>query len=295
MDLVVGATGYVGSAVCKRLVESGREVAALVRPGGEGSPKREALRSLGVELIEGDLKDPASLAAACAGKATVVSTASASLSRQAGDTIETVDRDGQRNLVDAAAAGGVSRFVYVSFSKNMTTDSPLMAAKRAVEQHLQSSGMGYTILRCSFLTEIMLSAVCGFDTGAGSVVVYGTGDSPVSWLAIDDVAELVAISLDDAAADKAVIELGGPEQLSMLDVVRVFEEVSGRSYTTQSVPVDALRAQIDTAEDDVQRSLAAIMVDYAKGDAVDMEATLSRFPLQLTSVRDYAVRTLSAG
>jgi uncharacterized protein YbjT (DUF2867 family) len=277
------------------LVDSGREVTALVRPGGGEGDKLAALRALGVELVEGDLKDPASLVAACADKTTVVSTASASLSVQAGNSIQAVDLDGQRNLVDAARANEVSQFVYISFSKNMDTDSPLTAAKRTVEQHLQASGMGYTILRCSFFMEIMLSLPCGFDVGAGRAVVYGTGDKPISWLSIDDVAAMVALSLAEPAARNAVIEFGGPEQLTMFDVVRVFEEASGRSFTTSVVPEEALQADMDAAADDFHRARAAVMVNYAHGDPIEMAATSARFPLPLTSVRSYADRVLSSG
>ncbi|HJV09277.1 MAG TPA: NmrA family NAD(P)-binding protein, partial [Acidimicrobiales bacterium] len=81
--LVVGSTGLLGSRVCKELAAQGKPVAALVRNAGDDA-KVGALRAAGVELVEGDLKDPASLERACQGRTAVISTASASLSRQAG-------------------------------------------------------------------------------------------------------------------------------------------------------------------------------------------------------------------
>jgi uncharacterized protein YbjT (DUF2867 family) len=292
MDLVVGGTGYLGSAVCRRLVEGGREVAALVRPGQRNDPRQAELRALGVTLVEGDLKDPASLAAACAGIATIVSTASATLSSQAGNSIKAVDLDGQRDLIDAAAAAGVSQFVYISFSKNMDTPCPLTSAKREIERHLQAGGMGYTILRCSFFMEIMLSLPCGFDVLGGSAILYGTGEDPISWVSIEDVARLVLMTLEDPAARSAVVEFGGLERLTMREVVRVFEQASGKSWTTQVVPEEMLRAQMEEADDDVVQSKAAVMVNYAHGDAVDMTETAQRFPVRTTSVREYADRAV---
>src|SRR4051794_37474846 len=97
--LVVGATGYLGGKISRELVAHGKPVAGMVRTGDDGS-KLAGLREAGVELVEGDLKDPASLARACAGRTAVVTTASASLSRQAGDDVESVDRDGHRSLID---------------------------------------------------------------------------------------------------------------------------------------------------------------------------------------------------
>jgi nucleoside-diphosphate-sugar epimerase len=108
--LVVGATGLLGGRVCKELAAQGTPVAGMVRSSGDDA-KVGALRAAGVELIEGDLKDPTTLQRACQGRTAVISTASASLSRQAGDSIQSVDLDGQRSLIDAAKAAGVGKFV----------------------------------------------------------------------------------------------------------------------------------------------------------------------------------------
>ncbi|MDQ6726727.1 MAG: SDR family oxidoreductase [Actinomycetota bacterium] len=291
MILVVGATGYLGGRVCQELVAQGKPVTAMVRAGDDDA-KVAPLRAAGVELVEGDLKDPASLERACQGKSAVISTASSSISSQSGDTIDTVDRDGQRHLVDAAKGAGVGRFVYISFSKNMVTEGPLTAAKRAVEQHLMASGLDYTILRCGFLMEIMVTPMVGFDFANASAVVYGTGESPVSWVSIDDVARLAVVSLDTPAAGNAVFEFGG-EAVTMHEAVRIFEEVSGRTFEVQHVPEEALEAQRDAATDLVAKSLGALMLDYARGDAIDAGPALAACPMELTTMHDYAAKVLS--
>ena len=94
MVLVVGATGLVGGAVCQKLVQRGEKVRALVR-GTSSNERVGALRSSGVELCTGDLKNPDSIAAAFHGVDAVISTASSTLSRQPGDSIESVDAAGQ--------------------------------------------------------------------------------------------------------------------------------------------------------------------------------------------------------
>lgn len=128
MILVVGATGLVGSDVCLRLAKRGKPVRALVRVTSDKS-KVEALRAAGVELCFGDLKEPASLALACRGASAIVSTASSTLSRAAGDSIETVDAAGQLNLVEAAKAAQVDRFVFVSFRQPKGMSFPVAEAK----------------------------------------------------------------------------------------------------------------------------------------------------------------------
>lgn len=160
MVLVVGATGLVGGGVVKRL-----RAAALVRAGAFAG-KRSELDGSGATIVEGDLKDPRSLRTACSGIDTVISTASATLSRGAGDNIETVDRDGQLNLIEAAKAAGVTHFIYVSFSGTVDEQFPLRDAKRAVEQRLKESGIPYTIVRPSiFLHGNLAQPDGGFRRG----------------------------------------------------------------------------------------------------------------------------------
>jgi uncharacterized protein YbjT (DUF2867 family) len=290
--LVVGATGFLGTRVCRELAAAGKAVAAMVRTGDDA--KLEPLRAAGVELIEGDLKDAASLVRACQGKTGVVSTASASISARSGDSIQSVDLDGQRRLIDAAVGAGVSRFVYISFSSNMTTEAPLMAAKRSVEQHLNASGLDYTILRCGFLMEIMLDPVVGFDYANAKAVVYGSGENGLSLISMDDVARMAVLCLDRTEAHNATIEFGGPEAVTLHEVVRVFEEVGGRPFEVQHVPEERLVAQWEGAPDALSKSLGAIMVDFARGDPIEMGPTLERFPMRLTSVHDYAARVAAA-
>jgi len=292
VNLVVGATGYLGSRVCKELAAQGKPVTGMVR-AGDDEAKLAALRSAGVELVEGDLKDPASLERACAGMDAVISTASSSIARQSGDTIQTVDLDGQRSLIDAAVAGGVGRFVYISFSKNMVTDGPVTAAKRAVEAYLQGSGLTYTILRCGFLMEIMVSPLGGFDYAGGTAAVYGSGETGLSLVSMDDVARLVAASVDSPDGANAVIEFGGPEPVTLHEVVRIFEEESGRTFEVQHVPDEALRAQWEQAPDDFSKSISALVIDYASGDVIDNGPAQAAFPMELTSVRDYARKVLA--
>src|SRR5689334_15901881 len=114
MKLIVGATGLLGGEIVSLLRARGSRVRALVRPTAD--PARLAwLRDRGADLVTGDLKDRASLDAACRGVDAVLTTASSTLSRQPGDSIATVDRRGQLDLIEAAEAAGVRHCVYVSF------------------------------------------------------------------------------------------------------------------------------------------------------------------------------------
>jgi len=286
MNLVVGATGLLGSEVCRLLAGQGKPVKALVRSTSDQN-KVARLQSLNMEIARGDLKDRSSLEDACRGVDAVISTASSTLSRQEGDSIQTVDLEGQLNLIDAAKATGVDRFVLISLSQ-AGVEFPLQTAKRTAEEHLKSSGLSYTILQPTCFMEIWLGPALGFDAANAKVQIYGSGENKISWISYKDVAEFAVASLDNPEARNAVIELGGPEALSPVEVVRIFEELQGRKFEVQHVPEEALRKQKETASDPLQQSIAGLMLYYSGGNVIDMRETLGKFPMQLTSVRDYA-------
>ena len=287
MILVAGATGFLGREICRRLVAQGRHVRGLVRPTSDPDAVQH-LQDLGVQTVEGDLRAPASLENACDGVETVISTATVARSRQPGDSVEATDQQGQINLVDAAHVSGVEQFIYISYSGQIGVDDPLTTAKRAVERRVRESGMVYTILRPSVFMETWLSPRLGFDFSNARATVYGAGERKISWVSLRDVAAFAVRAIDDRAAIDATIEIGGPEALSPNEVVRIFEEASGRRFEVEHVPEEALRAQAATADDSLQRSFTALMLGYANGDEIPMEETLRQYPLELMSVRDYA-------
>ena len=287
MILVVGSTGLLGSEIVRQLREQNKPVRALVRKTSD--PEKVAhLKGMGATIIEGDLTDKASLVRACQGVETVITTATTTASQTPGDTIPKVDHTGQLALVDVASEAGVSQYVYISYSGNLDTDSPLTTAKRTVEQRVRKSGMTYTILRPSCFMEVWLSPRIGFDYPNHKATIYGEGKNPLSWISYVDVARFAVMAVDQPAARNAVLELGGPDELSPNEVVKIFEEATGQSFEVNYVPVEALQAQKAGTDDPLQQSFSALMLDYARGDPIDMADTLKTFPVQLTSVREYA-------
>lgn len=284
--LVAGATGFLGSEICRQLIEKKKKVKGLVRATSD-SGKIAQLKESGVEIIEGDLKDKASLEKSLQGVSAIISTVSSTLSRQEGDSIQTVDDEGQNNLVAAAVSAGVSQFVYVSFCA-MPGQFPLQTAKRKVEKHLADSGLSYTILQPTYFMEIWLSPALGFDFPNAKANIYGEGKNKISWIAVKDVASFAVASLDNPAAKNKIIQLGGPEALSPLEVVNIFETTRGKKFDLQFVPEEAMKAQKAGAKDTLSESFAALMLGVANGSEINMKNTIDVFPMQLTSVNEYA-------
>jgi uncharacterized protein YbjT (DUF2867 family) len=176
MNLIAGATGTLGSEICRRLAAKGKPVRALVRTTSDPETV-EALRNCGAEIVQGDLCNRASLDAACNGATAVISTVSSMPSRYVPgeNDIECVDVAGLTSLIEAAQAAGVQHFVYTSFSGNLDLDYPLRNAKRMVEQRLKESGITYTVLRPSYFMESWFSPMVGFDAANATAQIYGTG------------------------------------------------------------------------------------------------------------------------
>jgi uncharacterized protein YbjT (DUF2867 family) len=286
--LVAGATGFLGSEICRQLIAKNKNVKGLVRVTSDPD-KVAQLKGSGVEIIEGDLKNKGSLDNALRGVSAIISTVSSTLSRQEGDSIQTVDDEGQINLIDAAARAGVNHFVYVSFCA-MPGQSPLETAKRKAEKHLIASGLTYTILQPTFFMEVWLSPMLGFDYPNAKATIFGEGKKKISWIAIKDVASFAVASLGNPAAKNSIIELGGPEALSPLEVVTIFETSKKKKFELQFVPEEALRAQRDGSRDPLSESFAILTLGVVYGSEIDMSKTLAIFPMQLTSVIDYANR-----
>jgi uncharacterized protein YbjT (DUF2867 family) len=293
MNLIIGATGIVGGEVCRRLASEGRPVRALVRT--TSNPERvEMLRRMGAEIVTGDLKAPDTLRAACRDVDAVVSTAATTISRQPDDSIRATDLNGQKALVDAAAEAGVQRFVYVSVANTFPADNPFIAAKRAVEEHVAGSGVPYTVLGPVHFMEVWLGPFFGWDPANGRARTLGPGDRAFSWISVGDVAEFCVRSIDaDAALDRR-IDLGGPEALTAMDVVRILEEEAGRPFDVEHIPVEALRQQREAARDEYDVSMAALAMATATGEGrVDMSETAATFGVPLTSVRDFVRRSFT--
>ena len=285
MILVAGATGLVGSEICRRLIKRGEPVRALVRETSSRE-KVETLRSSGVEICIGDLKDPGSINAACRGIATVISTASSTLSRQPGDSIESVDRAGQLNLVDAAKGANVDRFVFVSFRRTPAMTFPLAEAKAQVERAIE--GLNFTTIQASWFMEVWLSPALGFDYTNASARIYGTGMNRISWVSFRDVAEMCVVAVRHPSAARQTIEFGGPEALSPLEVVGRFERISGKRYAVEHVSEQALVEQFEGAIDPLQKSFVALMLGYARGDAIAMGPVVDTYGVKLSSIDEYA-------
>jgi len=285
MILVVGATGKLGSTVTRMLLAQGQPVRIFARSHSPYQPLVDA----GAQVVLGDLKQRSSLNAACEGVDIVITTASAG-ERGGEDTVQTVDWEGNRNLIDAAKTAGVKQFIFVSVAfADSNSPVPIWQAKGKTENYLRESGLPYTIIAPNGYMEALMPMVVGMPAMMGQpVTLVGEGRRKHSYISVSDVAAFVLASIGHPAALNQKLIIGGPEPVSFRDAVAIYERVLGRSIPVRSV---APGEPMPGLPEIVPQLLAGLdMFD----SPIDMTETVHTFGIQLTPLEEVARRTVTS-
>jgi uncharacterized protein YbjT (DUF2867 family) len=277
MILVVGATGSLGGMITRELLARGKDVRILVREGRNYAP----LVAAGAKPAIGDLKDRASLDAACRDVDAIVSTATAII-RQPPDTIETVDDVGYRNLIEAAKAAGVRHFVFTSaLGSSADSPVPLMRLKAQNEQRLRESGMTYTILMPNVYIEVWGGIVVAAPLAQGKPVpLVGEASRHHSMVSMRDVVPFAIEAIDHPAARNATIVIGGPRPVSWSEVVASAERIVGHKIETRSVePGESIEG--------LPPGVAGLLFAMETYDSpIDMDETARTYGVTLTPIEE---------
>jgi len=258
--------------------------------------RARALAGPGVEVVTGDLRDPESLARACRGAEIVLSSAHG-FPGSGANTPLTVDLQGTRDLVRAARLAGVKRFVMVS-AVGAAPDHPvdLFRCKHGAEEAVREGGMPFVIVRATAFMEFWAAMVGGPVLDQGKVTIFGRGVNPINFVSVGDVASVVLAALTDPGLEGQTLEVGGPEDLTLVEVAEIFEKESGRPARRTHVPLPLMKF-LAKAMRPVNPALARQI-----GAGVWMDTTDLRFaaretsglsPGKLTRVSDVARRMAS--
>ena len=188
------------------------------------------------------MRDGAALEAAVAGCDAVVSAFTAFGRPQGGD-LRSADLQGSVNLMRAAEKAGSGHFVLVSFH-GAAPDSPLELGrvKYQVEQVLQASRLSWTIIRPTASMEIWATLLAAPLLEHHKTRIFGRGDNPINFVSQRDVAAFIELALTDSRLRGQAIDVGGPENLSVNQLVHRFEELTGATGGEQHIPLPMLRA-----------------------------------------------------
>src|ERR687890_2188107 len=275
--LVVGATGRVGGAAVERLLEAGFEVRALVR----GPEKGARLRSLGAETVVGDATTPDTLGPAVEGCAGVFSALGAGPGRGGAQTVE---YQGNLNLLSAARSAGVERFVYSSVH---LADHPLARSVGAFREKarfekelLAAEDVSFTVLRPAIFMETLDMMIQG-----PVAFVPGSQQRPVSFIAAHDIARAAVRSFQADLLGR--YELAGPETLTFDDAFERLARGRGKRIRVFHVPLIAMRLYGRTSP--YARELANMMAFFdAAGFAADPSALQDTFGVPALSIEEWA-------
>ena len=232
--LQVGATGYLGGRVLRELLVRGKRVRALVRPGSDPSSLPKA-----VEVVRGDLLDPASLRAAASDVSAIVTSAIGYSPRREGDSLRT-DRDGNRNLVDAAKREHVPRFVLLSILQcDQAPDVPHFWAKKETEDYLAQQGVPFVSLRPGaflYAPEGGFGQMVRAGLEQGQVLGMTPEGVRITYIAPSEVARAIAMAVDEPRALGHKIDLGSDRPLSGPEYAALIGKILGRPITLASMP-----------------------------------------------------------
>ena len=284
MILIVGATGQLGGLITRKLLAKGQTVRILARDASAWWPLADA----GAHVVFGDLKDRASLAEACEEVDVVITTANSAL-RGGEDNVQTVDTDGNRNLIDAAREANVKQFIFTSaFGVLPDSPVPLFQAKAHSEAYLRSSGLLYTILAPDGFMDVWIPMIFAGPVMSGqSVTIIGEGRRKHSFIAVCDVAAFAIAAIGHPEAMNRHLPLGGPEAVSWHDVAAAFERALGRE-----IPVANLTpGQPLPGLPDIVGHLMAGLEMY--DSVIEMGETTKVFGVNQTSLEDFVRGMLS--
>lgn len=271
MILVAGGTGFLGRSIVAALRREGHVVRVLSR----GDKPNPWVSDRGVSVVTGDVRDAATLGDAFAGVESLVIAVQfpghpVEVPKK-GLTYDEYDRKGTENLVAAAKKAGVKRVVYLSgagVGEGRTEE--WFVAKDAAEAAVRNSGITYTILRPSWVygpRDRALNKFAFFARTMPVVPLPGPGKAKVQPVHVDDVGIAVARALTTPAAENEVIEIGGPQLLSIRQIVREMLTVMGRRRAVIGTPTPLVKMGASLLYRAPGRLLSPRAVDFANGES----------------------------
>jgi divinyl chlorophyllide a 8-vinyl-reductase len=202
--LVVGATGYIGSAVVTESVRQGYDVIAVTR-----SLKTDR-QFEGADVVLADVQDPASIAKIFNRKIDIVISCLACRSGLAQD-FDDIDYKATLNVLNAALENGTDQFILLSAICVRKPDLPLQLAKLKMEDALIRSGIDYTIVRPTAYFWVFDAQTRMIENGKPGFLI-GTGDQAChNPIAKEDLAEFMVGCIGSSEHINRLHIIGGPE------------------------------------------------------------------------------------
>lgn len=282
---VAGGTGFLGRRFVEALTDAGHDVVVMT-----SSPQRAA----GPGYVHGDVLRPETLRPAVAGSDAVVQSLTFPTfpvekpSRRY--TFDEFDGAGTEALVAAAAAEGVSRYVYLSGAGAAAEAARhWFRAKWRGEQAVLGAGLAGVAVRPSWVygpRDRALNRFVKLARRLPVLPVVGNGKQTLQPVFVDDVAQLVRRAVEPGAP-AGVFEIGGPDRMTMDEVLRTMLSVMGRLRPLVHVPGALPKIAGALLRFLPRPPLSPGAVGFITGDAVaDVGHLLAAYPMRLTPLEE---------
>jgi uncharacterized protein YbjT (DUF2867 family) len=264
MILVTGSTGTIGSELLKQLSQRGVPVRAMVR----NLDKVSVQQMPGIEWVQGDFSDRASIARAMQG------IDRAFLLAPGVPDLHLVESE----FIDIAVEAKVKHIVNIS-----AVGAQVGAAHRfgdwhgRTEQNLKKSGLVYTILRPNFFMQNLIG-LAGMIQGGTIYVPAGTGKAP--FVDIRDIAAVAAACLTESGHENRIYEVTGPQAIGYTDIAAALTKVLSKQVNYVDVPIDA--AAKSMVESGMPSWLADAFNELNTGLKENRFSTISDAVMQIT-------------
>jgi NADH dehydrogenase len=299
MILVTGATGFVGSALVRRLAAMGKPVRILLRPSSQ-SPNIP--HGVPVEVAVASLNDERGLRAAMKGVTAVYHLIG---TERAGSraNLNGVDIGGTQAVMQAASLAGVKRIFYMSYlGADRASAYPVMKTKGIAEGIIENSGVPYTIFRSAavfgpgdqFTTQIMQL----FKAYPFFFILPAGGTTLLQPLWIEDLVTCLSWALDDSQTINQIYRIGGCEYIPYRKIIEIILTKISSKRTFLSIAPPILRVMTLLAEQMLRKSPISIYwLDYLATDrtcAIDsLPRLMGLMPARFGQQIDYLLSGLS--
>ena len=278
--LVVGGTGFLGGKVVDQLLERGKTVRTLVRPGSDATN----LQAKGVEIVRGDMLDIDTLPPAMQGVDALITTAIGYSRRRKSDS-ETTDDIGNRNLIDTAKQVGLPLFIFTGvLNAEKAQNVSHFYQKVIIENYLEQSDVPFVSIRPPGFIDQVLSKE---DIAKGRIMAPFAADAKASIILADDVARYLAMSVNVPRAVGQRIPVAAETPISFGEIAATLSRLSDRKIRLQSPPgwMMKLALPIMGLFNPMMREMPAMMDFIASGDYV-ADTRLQRQLFDVRSTED---------
>jgi len=234
MNVLIGGTGFLGSAVAEEMVKRKLPLRCLVRKDSDISK----LKQLGVELFEGDARDIDSLKKVLEGAESVISSFTTRLfKRPKAAYFWDNDYQGNFNLIQLAREQKVKKYIFVSYwGLAKFGDFEHGKAKKSVEDLLKISGLDYTIFRVTTLATDMSVLLGNSLKKKGWAPMFMKREEKVRPILLEDLARCMVDALDNKRASCKVVEVAGEEEYTFVELRDLFSHVLDKKVRFIFVP-----------------------------------------------------------